>query len=332
MYKKNEWLTFSEAINQTQSLSRNLLLGNGFSISCSKSFCYENLYEILDDDLKHYFNNSRNFEEVLGNLQYKANVYKQCIDESIGYYMYKDADSLARKLIECILNIHPRMSNFQNSQKYNTCLFLLQFHKIFTLNYDLLLYWIIIYYQMNKTNLNFKNICCNYLDDGFRSHNEFDCIWSNIYNSQNIFYLHGAVHLFTNEFGTYKIKRNRNETILSICKHLQENNIQPLTIVASNNEDKFYAIKSNEYLQYCYNQLYNIQGLLFIHGSSLACNDRHIFEAINNNKNITCIYISLHPDTENFNEKLQKAKDVFPNKSLYFYDANSTNIWKNKQI
>lgn len=59
---------------------------------------------------------------------------------------------------------------------------------------------------------------------------------------------------------------------------------------------------------------------MVIIGSSLAENDNHIFEQINNSK-IDVVYISiLAKEIEKISEL---AKTKFPSKKIYFFDAES---------
>ena len=107
--------------------------------------------------------------------------------------------------------------------------------------------------------------------------------------------------------------------------------------VTFSNTEIFYMkdmgdfINENDYLQYCYNKLSEISGVLFIHGHSLNETDQHIFDAINKNLKIKKIYISVHKDTETLDDKKKLAKKrlkMFYNlQRLRYYDADSANIW-----
>ena len=106
--------------------------------------------------------------------------------------------------------------------------------------------------------------------------------------------------------------------------------ISPLVITEGNSKDKKFWIDQNDYLQYCYNKLSEISGVLFIHGHSLDKKDKHIFDAINDNPNIQEIYISIHPESgETIDKKSKLAEDAFncDKINLHFYDADSVHIW-----
>jgi len=85
-------------------------------------------------------------------------------------------------------------------------------------------------------------------------------------------------------------------------------------------EKKINAINDNEYLKGCLNKLGELAGNLVIIGSSLADNDNHIFNKINDSE-IKTIYISALPDQEENMMRLAKSK--FPKKEIVIFDATT---------
>lgn len=311
---------FYELFSQWNTTPRNLLLGNGFSIACYEGFAYNNLYEKIPPYLKKYFDSdSCDFEKAQKNAKYIADQYEYCIDPMLGSMLREDISEIQDALSQTISITHPRCYEIAQSQKVNTLNFLVKFNNIFTLNYDLLLYWLIIFHK----NLN-HNRYSKY-DDGFRRPNKFDCIWENPYYRQNVFYLHGGLHLFANTYNTYKIKSDEHIPLISISQELQKINNKPLIVTEKDSECKYQLIQRNNYLSFCYNQLAIISGYLVIYGHSLDKKDNHIFRAINNNYQIKKVFISVYREDENVIENAFKA---FPNKEIIFYDAESVNLWK----
>ena len=173
------------------------------------------------------------------------------------------------------------------------------------------------------------------MNDGFSWNSPKDCIWKpySLKVIPNVFYLHGGLHLFHNERDTFKIIYDNENKIclLDQIKAYINNDISPLVITEGNSKDKKFWIDQNNYLQYCYNKLSEISGVLFIHGHSLNETDQHIFDAINKNLKIKKIYISVHKDTETLDDKKKLAKErlkmFYSLRRLRYYDADSANIW-----
>ncbi len=324
------YLTFDKAIEECNGYEKNLLLGNGFSRAYDDAaFNYKHLLEDsqLPQELKYLFEifKTEDYERVINNLETLAEIFNnKCVEKEF----IDSAERIRDDLIETLLNKHPTSQyEIEPERKAATLSFLSKFENIFTVNYDLLLYWLIIF--------NIKD-CDKFwgdMNDGFSENSPKDCIWPyNLSVIPNIFYLHGGLHLFHNERDTYKIKYD-NENGVSLLKQIKayiKYNIYPLVITEGNSNDKKFWIEQNRYLQYCYNKLSEIEGCLFIHGHSLDETDQHIFEAINKNFKIKKIYISVHKDLENLEDKKKLAKKRFCYKPhmLHYYDAESTNIWK----
>ena len=307
---------------------RNLLLGNGFSIAAFPEFKYQNLYDksILSSEIKKIFQmfNTCDYEFVIDKLN---DYIKLCNHYKNNYYNYKirqDILTIQTDLFQCLSYIHPQ--NLNNKSICNALDFLSKFNNIFTTNYDLLLYWLILEYNKNYINNEEK------FYDGFCiNSNDYDCQWDESYPKTNLFYLHGAIHLFYNNNGIFKIKSNENNTLLTISRNLQNKNINPLIITEGNSYDKYYSIQKSSYLNYCYSQLCNIKDCLVIHGHSLDKKDEHIFYAINNNYKIRTLLISVYgEDTQTV---IKNANEIFKDRinsgslEIYFYYAESTRIW-----
>ncbi len=205
----------------------------------------------------------------------------------------------------------------------------------------MLLYWVIIYaISLKNKNPNCYYTCIKhnnfYPRDGFdRRQSESDCIWCQNKWTQNVFYLHGGLHLFCDSKNTYKLKydSSNNLSIIDKTKYWLERGTSPLVIIEGNSADKLKWIRGNHYLNYCYEQFCQIQGVLFIHGHSLDDKDKHIFDAINANLGIKAVYISIFDPKTNEENIRRKADERFleriNNQSLVvdFYNAQSVALW-----
>ncbi len=304
--------------SQNQFMQKNLLLGNGFSCRCWKQFSYEKIFENsqLSPYIKSYFSPYNiNYESVIEQLEYEGHIYEQCCDvPEARYYIGDNIEAVKLDLKIGISNSHPKKHNLNNTTWNWVIYFISRFNNIFTLNYDHLLYWAIM--DINDS-----------YNDGFSYNSPYDNIWTNRWDNQNIFYLHGANFLFAdNNNNTFKVKATRKHSLQErIDNYIKFGDI-PLSIVEGNYLDKLDKIKNNPYLRFCYNQLSNISGILVIYGVSFNDNDTHIFNALNKNRNINKIYISVYQNDENV---INNAKKIFNyrilTKSLqvYFYNAES---------
>ena len=323
---------FEKVISETNDYPRNVLLGNGFSREYDDAaFNYKHLLEDskLPQKLKFLFEifKTEDYERVIKNLETleqifnnKGNIVNElrCIEELI-----------KRDLVRTITNKHPNSQyEIEPERKVATLNFLSLFTNIFTINYDLLLYWLVIF------NIKDNNNFWGDMNDGFSWNSPKDCIWKpyNLRVIPNVFYLHGGLHLFHNERDTFKIKYD-NENKISLLDQIKayiNNDISPLVITEGDSKDKKFWIAQNNYLQYCYNKLSEISGVLFIHGHSLNETDQHIFDVINDNLNIHEIYISIHHKSgETIDKKSKLAEKRFcRDKKLHYYDADSTYIWR----
>jgi hypothetical protein len=134
---------------------RHALLGNGFSIACrSNIFTYGSLLERADFRDVPY---ARRLFETLGTTDFEVviqtlvqasrvtSVYPHA-DPSLISQLARDADALKTVLVKAIAQNHPDLHNEIDNEEYRRCrAFLSNFKHIYTLNYDLLLYWALMH-------------------------------------------------------------------------------------------------------------------------------------------------------------------------------------------
>ena len=320
-------ISFEEAINEAQSFgSRAVLLGNGFSIAqTGKSLTYSNLLEIsgLDENSsirKVFYNfDTYDFEKVIRYLEIADKVAQSY--GQIGKYQ-TDAKGVRQKLIEAIQKAHPSDFRAIPEHEINSCVcFLKNFSKIFTLNYDLLLYWV--------------SICSQAFQDGFLKSENFGRFRGPFDMSAecSIYNIHGGLHLFLSwpSRDVYKAIANRGDNLLnSITNIIHEENWLPLYVAEGTFKQKLYKIKSVPYLNYCFEELQGLSsGSLFIFGHSGNRTDEHIYDAIFKSK-IKALYYCFYNETQLpevrglFEECRTKHKNYIP---IKFIDARPMNVW-----
>lgn len=159
------------------------------------------------------------------------------------------------------------------------------------------------------------------IDDGSKQLTLFDTS-EFVYNvnsyTQNLFFLHGAFHIYKDGKSFKKITQQSDKALYEKLEDVLNNDEQEVVCVFQH-INKIDAINNNDYLKHCFDKLGSLSGNLVIVGSSLAENDDHIFEQINNSP-IRTIYISAFGNKE---DVLEVAKSKFPNKKIYLFDAET---------
>jgi len=191
-------MTFADALNETEGLARDVLLGNGFSIAAHPPFAYGGLLEAADiaAEVRAIFAAARstNFEAVM--RYWLAEAFDAPPNGRAE--ARSKVETLKRALVEAVHRVHPARRTAISPARWTHCeQFLVNFigrarekqrlgGRIFTTNYDLLLWWAITPDRGRmKPDKLFKG------HDGFRQR-QFEG-----FESADLIYLHGALHLFT---------------------------------------------------------------------------------------------------------------------------------------
>jgi len=305
-----------------------LLMGNGASIEFDKKFTYKSLWEaakdtdqITDkiDNLAKALHTGTNFELLMNKLFEVINVNNKFdikSDEIINTYK-----SIRKALINTVRENHCEYDDVKD--RFNEQIpFLKNFNTIFSLNYDLLLYWIRIA-SNNKTKKDQFYDCFSYIgfyDEWLRNYWEI--------NSDNqytcVFYPHGALHLARDKQGTDKKIFAEGVDLLKTIIHQWSNNESlPLFVSEGNSKNKMASIKRSDYLLKVYNEILPKSGpTLVIYGWSMDEKvDGHILNQIIGG-NYKKIAVHVHrPTTEDIdqfiNDTNEKLKNNF-NEITYF--------------
>lgn len=335
-----EILTFDQALNECKNSGKHLLLGNGFSIACKPNiFKYTALFENADfasasEKLRKAFDilDTTDFEEVILALKKTAKLsFLYTDDAKLKETLNNDAECLKEILVKTIANNHPEaVYTIKEEQYRRTKLFLSHFNNIYTLNYDLLLYWTL--------RQGFKDIQYSD-DDGFRTpEEETDYVTWEVENTtrQNIFYLHGALHLF--DAGSTIKKYTWKNTGIHLITQIRDainKNYFPIIVAEGTSEKKLEAINHSNYLSRAYRSFASLGKVLFIHGHSLADNDDHIIKLIPKTK-IKTVYVGIYGDyTKPSNTKIIEKANSLPllrtnektSLIIKYYDSSTVELW-----
>ena len=148
----DDLMVYEDAIEQTAKEDRRLLLGNGFSIAqAGARFCYGNLLErsglANEGPIRNVFRafDTVDFEEVMHALEHASKIEKAYGNDRQADIFKDDAAAVREALISAVRAVHPSIQFDVPEQQRTSCAeFLSNFPEIFTLNYDLLLYWVIL--------------------------------------------------------------------------------------------------------------------------------------------------------------------------------------------
>jgi hypothetical protein len=353
MAKAPKILTFDQAIKASCDYSRrHLLLGNGFSIACRPNiFVYGKLFEqadftALSKSAKEAFGalGTTDFERVIKTLRDTAtiaDVYK--LTRGSVDQIHQDAERLKELLVQTIAKSHPGSPSEIEDKEYAHCqTFLANFSTIYTLNYDLLLYWTQMHHESSDE---IKS------DDGFRTSEDdiesgFESqyvVWEadQSYN-QNTWFLHGALHIF--DSGTEIQKYTWSRTGIRLIDQTRDalsKNLFPLFVAEGESHEKIERIRHSDYLAKAsrsfHTSLHQSRNCLFIYGHSLAANDEHFLKTIEETK-FPHLLIGLHgnPNSDGNKAIVRRAELMQVNRperwplQITYFDSGSAEVWGRK--
>lgn len=350
-------LTFDDAIAHSAGFKkRHLLLGNGFSIACRpKIFTYGSLFEQADFSsaprLPAVFEavGTTDFEHVIKMLEDASRVVPVYSGEAVvaARQMAADAETLKDLLIQTVANNHPNIPNEIEDEQFWACRkFLSHFlgdankdGKVYTLNYDLLLYWTLMHEDMG-----FHDPIILAKNDGFGRDEDTEPEYVNWMgesgaHKQRVHYLHGALHLFDAGAELQKYTWvNTGKPLLEQAREALVANKFPLFVAEGKSNQKLDKIKHSAYLHHSYksfsSQMAQRNDALFIFGHSLADNDQHVLKKIARGK-IAQIYVGLYGDPESLGNRqirnaanaLAHSRDQQTSLDVAFFDAASAKVW-----
>lgn len=352
-------MSFQDALNDSSNYKkRNLLLGNGFSIACKPDiFRYAALYEQADFsnevEIKKVFDalQTSDFEVVIHALENASKILPIYLDNvKTIIQLQKHANQIKEVLVKTIADNHPANPKGVEESQFWACReFLSHFlnetndGRVYTLNYDLLLYWTLMHEDHPFIEEPLKLTTNDGFGEDIDADNPDYVIWKAEKNyNQRIHYMHGALHLFDN--GTELKKYTWNRSGIPLIDQIRSaiaNDMYPVFVSEGKSQQKHAKIRHHAYLQHSFKSFCTVMDsskeILFIHGHSLAENDEHILKKIGRGK-IPCIYISLLGDpsaTENRKKisnanKLIAMRSKSPPLQVIYYDAETANVWGNK--
>lgn len=337
-----------DAVREALANFRNhyLLLGNGFSIAVKPDiFTYASLFAHADlskaPHLAEVFERlgTQDFEIVIRSLVDAAKVVEiYDAGSPLAKALSDDANLLKDVLVNAIASRHPdRPYDITPDQYAHARVFLSAFGKMFTLNYDVLLYWALMQDEVDDLNIR--------PDDGFRApEDEPDAPWVSWQEAQSatVYYLHGALHLF--DVGSDLVKYTWSRTDIPIVEQIRQSLAEdryPLFVAEGSSDSKLTKIMHSAYLHKalrgfdgCMN---TANAALVVYGHSLAANDGHVLRVIAKGR-VPQIFVSLYgdPGSPGNLEIVQNANALIARRAarrprdpvrVEYFDAASAKVW-----
>src|SRR5690606_17171623 len=319
----------------------NLIIGNGASVALHQKFRFDSLKEeaeklrLFNEDISKLFIefDTSDFELILRLVWHAKLVNKHLgiIDQKIdsAYENIKEA------LIKVVKEVHCEHSDIadQLPQLYQ---FTKQFRTVVSLNYDLILYWILMYGNRNEDGHRFK--------DCFQGSGLFRNNWQDLRNPIRkekevtlSLYQHGNLSIFRDAKNTEtKVQRGGFEDLLEVITSQWEDNKIPLFVAEGTGTKKLESIKSSPYLSTIFYEvlpdLITQKANLVIYCWSLGKQESHLVKQIFKNNQSGKVAISIFQNNQEECHRIYrliKNEKVAPNIEVEFFDSQSSGCWNN---
>jgi hypothetical protein len=321
-------------------------MGNGFSMAYDSTiFSYNALHEFItklkDDLLSKLFSiiKTKNFEVIMQQLDnFAALIDAFGSDKNLKSKVEKASKKLKQSLLDAVKALHPEHVFTIPQEKSDACAtFLKKFldtnGHIYTTNYDLLLYWVLMRNEIMTSIDGFGRERENpdeYVPPEELEYSELR--WGKYKKEQNIFYVHGALPFFDTGVEIVKEEYDSQHYLMKKISDRIDQGAYPIFVTAGNGREKLIHIMHNRYLSHCYDSLSNMTGSLVTFGFNFGEYDHHIIDAINiaakhgkkSFPKLLSIYIGVYSDANR--KHIQKIAGRFKCK-VHTYDANTASVW-----
>lgn len=342
-----EIVPFLDAIDDANRECETLtiLLGNGFSIDYDSSiFSYASLAQEaelagLSVPKKELFSRlgSENFEVIVEKLNSASGIQSLYHgDRSVAERMSADADVVRFGLADALAARHPRNSRtLTNDEVRHAREFLTHFTDIYSLSYDLLLYWVVNRDTVGPFVRATDGFEWQTRDGGKR------LVWKRnpSGSTQHVHFLHGALHFFVDDRRLTKLNYRAHGSLVGALRGFLAEGDYPLVVTEGTRSEKEARIERSAYLRTALRRFGSLKGALFVHGVSMSPNDDHVLELVEaETSEITALYVGVHgregePDAR---KVIGRAKEIARHRGengsvplrLVFYDAASANVWR----
>lgn len=324
-----------------------LLLGNGFSMAYDpKIFSYNALYNFIaslkDPVLVGVMQamQTKNLELMMAQLRTLSAVLQALgADQALKAKVDAAHEGLQTSLIDAIKSLHPEHVFKVPDEKSAACAkfvsrFLERGGSVFTSNYDLLLYWVLMRQSVPNACDGFGRELLNPVEStaGLEPEEWSELRWGPNRSKQNIFYVHGALPLFDTGAEVEKEQYDEAGYLLQNISSRIEQGHYPVFVTAGNSQEKLAQIRTNPYLTDCYEHLSNVDGSVVSFGFGFGDYDEHIVDALNrathhpgkDTPKLWSVYIGVFGDADK--ERAASLEKKLHAK-VHTYSAPSAPVW-----
>ena len=334
-----------QAIAKNKARQFHLLLGNGFSMAYApQMFSYNALHDFVskigDDVLQALFRvvATNDFERVMQQLELFAALGEALgIGDDLKQRIEGAGVALKKGLIDAIRALHPEHVYKIPEAKCAACIsflrpFLDSKGSLFTTNYDLLLYWILMRGGLGATDGFGRDR--EDLDDSVPSEERVysELRWGRNLSGQNVHYVHGALPLFDTGVEIVKEEYQGGEFLLQQITKRVDAGEYPVFVTAGNGTQKLTHIRHNPYLQHSYEALASLNGSLVTFGFNFGDHDSHIVDALQRatrdgkkvQPRLWSIYIGVYSDQDK--ERAAQLAALLKCK-IHIFDSKTAGVW-----
>jgi hypothetical protein len=354
-------LPFNEAYRwlreaKNPEIDPHLLLGNGFSMAYDyERFSYTALKgramedgQISELSARFFADmNTVDFELVIRALDEAARalrILRNDPDDPEAASVSQEASKLREGLAQALAALHPdRPGDIRIDAYKRVYEFLGKFDKIYTANYDLLLYWTLMqdFEDLDEVDRPRRRKT----DDGFREPDRSQAeyvSWDHLHSSrtQCINYIHGALHLYRNEDELRKLTWSRTDRpLIDQIREQLNQGLFPLYVSEGTTREKLSRIYTSDYLARGLRSIAALPYGMLAYGLSFAENDEHLTRALVES-NVKRLAVSVFGDPKSpRNQATIAAVAALPARrdgyrgtrgnalQVEFFDASDVRLW-----
>jgi Domain of unknown function (DUF4917) len=310
-----------------------LLLGNGASLAVHKGFDYPSLRQAAEDkghitpevaDIFRAFGKD-DFEFVLRRL-WEATLVNKALGVELGrvelaYQQVRGA------LIATVRDVH---ITHEEAKRHFAPMFhfMKDFDTVFSLNYDLLVYWAMMASQKELGT---------WLKDCFQIGGVFREDWKTmreIHPSAKgatlVFYPHGSlVTALRGDYTEEKIAGRGSGLLERILTEWENGTAVPLFVSEGTAEQKKKSIARSSYLNQVFREILSCPGdSLVIYGWAISEQDSHILTQLCRSKsNPKRVAVSVYSENQASAQLMESVLQLAGIQEIYFFDSKSPGCW-----
>lgn len=320
-------------------INGSLIIGNGASIALHNKFAFSSLKEVAEqndlftNDISKLFTefDTCDFELIL-RLVWHAKL----VNKNLGIIDHKiDSayENIKNSLIEVVKEVHCEHADIVDKlpQLYQ---FTKQFKTLVSLNYDLILYWILMYGNRERDGHKFKDC----FQGGGIFRNNWQDLRDPIYDQKEVtlsFYQHGNLSIFRDAKNLeIKLQSSEFSNLLDIITTQWTDDKISLFVAEGTGTKKVESIKSSPYLSAVFYEvlpeLITKNSNLVIYGWGLGEQESHLVQKIFKNKDLGKVAISTYDKNQDECHRVYRLiKDIAPDIDMEFFDSQSSGCWNN---